>query len=76
MPTLVRLRNIKLAMYPNDHNPPHFHLLTPDYAALISIETLEILSGFVPKRDYEVAMEWARNNMDVLREEWANLNGQ
>lgn len=74
MPTLVRLGNVKIAIYARDHSPPHFHLLSPDYAATVSIRTLEITAGFVPRHMYEVARAWAVDHMDVLQETWTRLN--
>jgi hypothetical protein len=29
MPTVARLRNIRVALYANDHPPPHVHALRP-----------------------------------------------
>ena len=74
MPTIGRLGNAKIVVYAADHNPPHFHLLSAEYAAIVSIETLEITSGFVPRRIYEVARRWAVDHMDILREAWTRLN--
>ena len=74
MPTVVRLGNAKIAIYAADHNPPHFHLLSAEYAATISIETLEIISGFVPRHAYELATRWAADHMDLLHETWTRLN--
>jgi hypothetical protein len=74
MPTVVRLGNVKIVIYAADHNPPHFHLLSAEHAAIVSIETLEITSGFVPRQVYEVATRWAVDHMDLLRETWTRLN--
>jgi hypothetical protein len=45
MPTIVKLGNIAIRMFAKDHNPPHFHVVTPDHQALVSIETLELMRG-------------------------------
>lgn len=37
MPTLVAIGNIRIRMFADDHNPPHFHVLTPDHEALLRI---------------------------------------
>jgi hypothetical protein len=75
MPTIIRFGNVKIAMYPGDHNPPHFHLLTPDHAAIVSLATLEIIAGFVPRQTYEMARAWAVDHMDELWSKWTDLNG-
>lgn len=35
MPVLMRLGNMKIMLFADDHNPPHFHVATPDHDALI-----------------------------------------
>lgn len=32
MPTVLRINNIRIAIYPNDHPPPHVHAVGPDGA--------------------------------------------
>lgn len=39
MPELSRFLGIIIAMYSNDHNPPHFHVLYNEYDAEIEIKT-------------------------------------
>jgi hypothetical protein len=74
MPSVIRLGNVKIAIYARDHRPPHFHILSAEYAAIVSLDTLEITSGFVPKQMYELAVSWAKDHMDDLRQMWADLN--
>ncbi len=74
MPTLVAIGRLRIRMYLNDHNPPHFHILTPDHAAVVSIETLEILAGYLPASDLRVALRWARENRELLIHEWNRLS--
>jgi hypothetical protein len=74
MPTLVVLGKVKVAIYFEDHNPPHFHVLTPDDRASISIATLEILTGSLNKHDYQLVVDWARKNMVFLVSEWTKHN--
>lgn len=54
MPTIIRLGNVKIAVYAMDHPPPHFHVLTADYAATISIRTLKITAGDLPSDIYRL----------------------
>lgn len=75
MPTIHRFGNAKIAMYASDHNPPHFHLLTPDHAAIISLRTLEIVAGDVGTQTYEVGKAWAIEHIDELWAIWEELNG-
>jgi len=48
MPELSRFLGITIAMYYNDHNPPHFHVLYNEYDAEIEISNLTILEGKLP----------------------------
>lgn len=72
MPTIHRFANCKIAIYADDHLPPHFHIEGRDFRAVVEIETLSVRAGAV--RRATEAMEWAALNLDVLRAEWARLN--
>lgn len=74
MPALVAIGSLRIRIYPNDHNPPHFHILTPDHAAVVSIATLEVLAGHMPESDLRTALRWARQNRKRLENEWARLS--
>ena len=39
---------IKINLYDNDHPPPHFHALYQGHEALIEIDTLFVLNGWIP----------------------------
>jgi hypothetical protein len=72
MPTIRRFSTCKIAIYADDHVPPHFHIEGRGYRAIVEIETLAVRSGSVRRaRD---ALAWARENVDLLRAEWARLN--
>jgi hypothetical protein len=34
MPTILRIDNLRVTIYPNDHPPPHTHVLGPDGEAI------------------------------------------
>ncbi|WP_324603165.1 DUF4160 domain-containing protein [Thiocapsa marina] len=50
MPEISRFFGIIIAMYYNEHNPPHFHVRYGDYKAEIEIRTLSVLAGKLPPR--------------------------
>lgn len=72
MPTIRRFANCKIAIYADDHIPPHSHIEGRDFRAVVEIETLSIRAGDV--RRAAEAMQWASSNIDALRAEWARLN--
>jgi len=74
MPTIVKIGNIKIRIFADDHNPPHFHIVTPDCKISVRIVDFEILAGRMNRRDFEIAMKWANQNKKVLENEWDRLN--
>lgn len=76
MPTLFRSGNTRLAMWPQDHEPPHFHILAPGYAAKVELEGLRVLeqAGRAPQ-GVRAVLEWARENPGALLEAWTRLSG-
>jgi hypothetical protein len=74
MPTLARFGKLLIQIYADDHAPPHFHVVTPDDEALISIDGFEVIAGTVRRRDLAIVVEWASANVDKLKAEWDRLN--
>lgn len=58
MPEVSRFYGIIIALYYNEHNPPHFHAKYGEFQAEIDIRTLQILNGEIPKRAKALIMEW------------------
>jgi Domain of unknown function (DUF4160) len=61
---------IAIAMYQTDRTPPHFHAGYDGHEALISIDTLEFVEGWLPKRAYALVLEWAAQHRAELRANW------
>jgi hypothetical protein len=57
-------------MYYDDHPPPHFHAYYGEYAAKITIESLELTEGQLPRRALALVLEWTAEHRDELRENW------
>ena len=57
MPTISLFYGIAIQMFWNDHAPPHFHALYGDFEATISIDTLEVLRGRLPRRALSLVLE-------------------
>ena len=70
MPVLVRLQYCVIRMYFRDHNPPHFHVDTPDGRALVGIGDLNVIEGRVTAAALNEAREWAEKNKDRLWSAW------
>lgn len=66
--------NIAFRVYGNDHRPAHFHVVAPDYKAMVEIETLAVIRGTIPARDRRAVMEWAAVNHSAIAAAWNSLN--
>jgi Domain of unknown function (DUF4160) len=51
MPRISTFYGIVIAIYYDDHVPPHFHALYSGDEAVIRIDNLEVLAGGLPRRD-------------------------
>jgi hypothetical protein len=67
---ISRFLGIIVAMYYNEHNPPHFHARYGDHKIEISIKTLSILAGKLPPKALGLVMEWATQHQDELMTDW------
>ncbi|WP_137132090.1 DUF4160 domain-containing protein [Rhizobium sp. FY34] len=76
MPVIMRLGSIRIMIFADDHNPPHFHVSTPDHDALMRIDDLSILQGQITARTLQQVRQWAQmdGNRQHLEEEWRRLN--
>jgi hypothetical protein len=70
MPEISRFFGIIVAMFYNDHAPPHFHVRYGDQKAIIAIENLRIIGGELKPRALALVVEWATLHQDELRQDW------
>lgn len=70
MPEISRFFGIIIAMYYNEHNPPHFHARYGDASVEITIETLSVLAGRLPPRAMGLVIEWASRHQEELMADW------
>jgi len=70
MPEITRFYGIIIKMFFGDHSPPHFHAIYGEYNALISIDSLEIIEGDLPKRAEKMVIEWASQYQSELLKIW------
>lgn len=50
MAKLPKVGKVEIKVRGNDHLPPHFHVVGPDFDAQVEIATLRVLKGSLPKR--------------------------
>ena len=70
MPEISRFFGIVIRMYWRDHAPPHFHAVYGSFGCAINLQTLEVLSGGLPRRAMALTLEWAVEHREALMEDW------
>ena len=74
MPTLQRFGAVSVRMYADDHRPPHFHIVAPDFQVLVRISDLKVIEGEARPVQIAEAIAWARAHRESLALKWAELN--
>lgn len=70
MPTVSRFFGIVIAMYFDDHGPPHFHARHAQGAAKVRIDTLEPIESTLGRRQLRFVLAWAELHQPELLENW------
>jgi len=60
-------------MYAEDHNPPHVHVIGPDFQAKVRITDAEVFAGAIPRRMRREALYWILMNREKLMAKWNEL---
>jgi len=78
MPEISRFFGIVIKMYFDEHPPPHFHAIYGEHEAVIDIQSLVAIHGYLPPRVLGMVIEWASQHRDELLDLWeqaANRQG-
>ena len=70
MPEICRFYGILIAMFYDDHNPPHFHARYAKDWVAIEINSLRVLDGRFPSRALGLVIEWASQHQEELLRDW------
>jgi hypothetical protein len=70
MPTICEFYGMYIQMYWNDHAPPHFHVRYSGYKATVGIQSLNVLTGALPRTAERLVLEWATDHQAELMENW------
>src|SRR5213083_822432 len=71
VPRISTFYGIVIAMYYDDHPPPHFHAKYAEHQAQILIGSGEVLAGSVPRRALALVREWTELHREELMADWA-----
>jgi hypothetical protein len=69
MPIISRFLGIIIAMYWDDHSPPHFHAKYGDYEIAVNILS-GVVEGKFPKRALRHVLEWYELHKEALNDNW------
>jgi hypothetical protein len=64
----------EVRVYAADHLPPDFHIVNPDFEALIVIEDFSTYAGSLKGSAGKAALEWAISNVATIKAEWNRVN--
>jgi len=70
MPEISRFFGIIIAIFFDDHNPPHFHARYGDYSGAIRIDDFALIESFLPPRALGLVIEWAEIHKEELLINW------
>jgi len=74
MPVLHRFGSVSVRMYADDHRPPHFHIVAPDFQVLVRISDFAVIAGEARAAQIAQALSWAQSHRDILDRKWSELN--
>jgi hypothetical protein len=74
MGRLHTIGKVIITVYPNDHQPAHFHAVHPDFELQIEIETLTIMRGKSSPAARRAVLGWAEANIATIKAEWNRIN--
>jgi len=70
MPEICRFYGIIVALFYDEHNPPHFHARYGEYKVAVDIRSLVVLEGELPPRALGMLIEWASQHQAELLKDW------
>ena len=70
MPEISRFYGMVIAMYYNDHAPPHFHVRYGKQKGVIGIDPVKVLQGKLSPKAKWLVFEWAALHQAELAADW------
>jgi hypothetical protein len=69
MPTVAIVDGIKIQFYHDEHPPIHFHAEFAEHQAMIGIDSMKVLKGYLPRPQLRKVVAWPSraNNCSVMR---------
>ncbi|MBI5485715.1 MAG: DUF4160 domain-containing protein [Deltaproteobacteria bacterium] len=76
MPEVSRFFGMVIAMYFDDHPPPHFHVTHGDDRAQMRIDPPGLLNGALSPRALALVVEWAALHRSELLTNWDRVQAR
>lgn len=67
---VARVDGLKIEIYPNEHPPPHFHVVTPNINVSFDIENCNLVKGGIAGRDRKKIVFWHKHSKPLLIDVW------
>ena len=61
---------IRVTMYYEDHNPPHFYAENNGNKAIVDINEARVIKGDLPSRQLKLILAWCVIHQDELMQNW------
>lgn len=61
-------------MYADDHNPPHVHIISPDFRVRVEIGSLKVIDRGASKKQLAEPLKYVAENLPGLALKWIELN--
>ena len=81
MPTVLRIDGIRVVIYPNDHGPPHVHVIRNDDEAVFLLNcpggTVELREAYgFRRRELTSIARVLDGHLALLCEAWREIHGE
>ena len=70
MPVVALFHGIRILVYWNDHDPPHFHAQYAEHEAKVDTRRGIVTAGYLPRRQLRLVLAWAELHADELMQNW------
>ena len=70
MPEISLFYGIRVTMYYEDHNPPHFHAEYNGNKAIVDINAARVIKGALPSKQLKLILAWCVIHQDELMQNW------
>jgi len=70
LPQISLFFGIKITMYYDEHNPPHFHAEYNGDKVMVEIIEARVIKGAFPSKQLKLILAWCVLHQDELMQNW------